>query len=230
MSLGKALLPATPSDSASVLRVVGLRPRMEEVAIVNRCTGRQYKQPLGMLPVDGKVRLRGRHRGRRLARNSGCCSRDRYRSAPAHLARLDSSDMTQKATFGAGCFWNAEAAFHQVAGVVDTTVGYEHASGTELVQVEYDPQQVTYERLLDVFWEIEDPTDPKRSELYRSVIYFYTPQQEAAALASKQQLDRSGIFDRPIVTDILPAQRFDRAPDSDQHYYTRPGALRCSIA
>lgn len=137
--------------------------------------------------------------------------------------------MTQKATFGAGCFWNAEAAFYQVEGVVDTTVGYEDATGTELVQVEYDPEQVTYERLLDVFWEIEDPTDPKRSQLYRSVIYFHTPQQEAAARASKQELDRSGTFRRPIVTDILPAPRFERAPDSDQHYYTRPGTSVCAI-
>jgi peptide-methionine (S)-S-oxide reductase len=137
--------------------------------------------------------------------------------------------MTQKATFGAGCFWSAEAAFHRLAGVVDTTVGYDVATGTELVQVEYDSQRVTYERLLDVFWEIDDPTDPSRSELYRSVIYFHSPQQEREARASKQHLDSSGTFLRPIVTDILPAPRFDRAPDSDQHYYTRHRTFACAV-
>ena len=114
-------------------------------------------------------------------------------------------------------------------GVVNTTVGYDHATGTEVVLVEYDPQEVTYERLLDVFWEADDPTDQNRSELYRSVIYFHSPHQEAAARASKQQLDRSGTFRRPIVTDILPEPRFERAPDSDQHYYTRPGGFSCAI-
>ncbi len=138
--------------------------------------------------------------------------------------------MTQKATFGAGCFWSAEAAFRPIPGVVDTTVGYDDTTGTEVVQVEYDPQQVTYERLLDVFWEIDDPTDPNRSELYRSVIYFHTLVQEGAARASKRQLDRSGAFRRPIVTDIRPAPPFDRAPDADQHYYTRRGASFCGIA
>jgi peptide-methionine (S)-S-oxide reductase len=138
--------------------------------------------------------------------------------------------MTLKATFGAGCFWSAEAAFHQVPGVVDTTVGYDDATGTEVVEVAYDPQQVTYEQLLDVFWEIDDPTDPNRSELYRSVIYFHTPEQEAVARASKRRLDGAGTFRRPIVTDILPAPRFDRAPDSDQHFYTRGRGFSCAIA
>jgi peptide-methionine (S)-S-oxide reductase len=147
----------------------------------------------------------------------------------AQLAQLDTTTLTQKATFGAGCFWSAEAAFHQVPGVVDTIVGYDEANGTELVQVEYDPQQATYERLLDVFWEIDDPTDANRSELYRSVIYFHTPQQEQAARALKQHLDSSGTFRRPIVTDILPAPRFERAPDSDQHYYTRHSPFTCAI-
>jgi peptide-methionine (S)-S-oxide reductase len=114
--------------------------------------------------------------------------------------------------------------------VVDTVVGYDDSTGTEVVEVEYDPQQVSYERLLDVFWKIDDPTDPNRSELYRSVIYFHTPAQEAAAQAAKEQLDRAATFRRPVVTDLRPAPRFYRAPDSDQHYYARRGAFSCATA
>src|SRR5918997_931287 len=114
---------------------------------------------------------------------------------------------TQKATFGAGCFWSVEAAFRRVPGVVDTAVGYaggtaQHptreglSSGqsghTEVVEVEYDPAMVAYQRLLEVFWATHDPTIPQVGDEYRSVIYFHTPEQEAAARASKESLEQSG--------------------------------------
>jgi peptide-methionine (S)-S-oxide reductase len=145
---------------------------------------------------------------------------------------------TQKATFGAGCFWSVEAAFREVPGVVDTAVGYAggttrepmcgvgrsgHGGHTEVVEVDYDPEQVTYERLLDVFWAIHDPTIPNRPDAYRSVIFFHTPEQEAAARASKARLARSGRFRRPIVTEIAPAPTFWRAEEYHQRYRERRG-------
>jgi peptide-methionine (S)-S-oxide reductase len=145
---------------------------------------------------------------------------------------------TQKATFGAGCFWSVEAAFRQVPGVVDTAVGYAggaaedpmcgngssgHAGHTEVVEVEYDPEQVSYERLLDVFWALHDPTAPNYSDEYRSVIFFHTPEQEAAARASKEQLERSGRFSEPLLTEIAPAPTFYRAEEYHQRYVERRG-------
>jgi peptide-methionine (S)-S-oxide reductase len=155
----------------------------------------------------------------------------------------------EKATFGAGCFWGVEAAFRQAKGVRSTTVGY--AGGTlknptykdvctdktghvEVVQVEYDPSQVSYEDLLDVFWKNHDPTQlnrqgPDVGTQYRSVIFFHTPEQEAAARASKEKLQGSGVFKRPIVTEILPAPEFYRAEDYHQQYLEKRGMAHCRI-
>src|SRR5579864_798000 len=133
--------------------------------------------------------------------------------------------MTQKATFGAGCFWGVEATFRQVPGVLDAAVGYagghlsnptyrdvctDETGHAEVVQVEYDPAKVSYDTLLNIFWENHDPTTANRQgpdvgTQYRSVIFFHTPEQEAAAGASKEKMGRSGIFRRPIVTLIEPA-------------------------
>ena len=157
---------------------------------------------------------------------------------------------TQKATFAAGCFWGVEAAFRQVPGVVDTVVGY--AGGTtqhptdddvssgrtghaEVVEVEYDPETVAYERLLDVFWANHDPTilnrqGPDVGAPYRSAIFFHSPEQEAATRASKEQLDRSGRFRRPIVTDIAPAPTFYRAEEHHQRYLEKRGLARCAAS
>ena len=157
---------------------------------------------------------------------------------------------TQKVTFGAGCFWGVEAAFRGVPGVVNTAVGY--AGGTtrnpteadvslgrtghaEVVEVEYDPETVSYERLLDVFWANHDPTTLNRQEAdigspYRSAIYFHTPEQEAAARASKEQLDRSGRFRRPIVTEIAPAPTFYRAEEYHQRYLEKRGLAQCATS
>ena len=155
----------------------------------------------------------------------------------------------EKATFGAGCFWGVEVAFRQVPGVVNTAVGYSGGSvdnptykevctdrtgHAEVVEVEYDPSKVSYEELLNVFWENHDPTTlnrqgPDYGSQYRSAIFFHTPEQEAAARASKERLDRSGRFRRPIVTQIEPAQTFWRAEEYHQQYLEKRGLASCHI-
>src|SRR5262245_46954783 len=152
--------------------------------------------------------------------------------------------MMETATFGAGCFWGIEAAFQHLEGVLDTAVGYaggirenpcyeEVCTGTtehaEVVQITYDPQQIAYEALLKVFWRIHDPTTlnrqgPDVGTQYRSVIFYHTPDQEALAKASKAQLEGSGMFQRPIVTQIDPAPTFYRAEDYHQQYVAKHGS------
>lgn len=152
----------------------------------------------------------------------------------------------EKATFGAGCFWGVEAAFREISGVMATMVGYSGgqtanptydevcrgATGhAEAVQVSYDPAQLSYEELLDAFWKIHDPTTPDRQgadvgSQYRSVIFCHTPAQEAAALASKQKLEKSGRFRRPIVTEIVPAAPFYKAEDHHQRYFEKRGRTK----
>ncbi len=154
-----------------------------------------------------------------------------------------------KATFGAGCFWGVEAAFRQVPGVVDTAVGYSggttenptyrdvcsHTTGhAEVVEVEYDPARVSYADLLRVFWENHDPTTrdrqgPDVGSQYRSVIFFHTPEQEAAARAMKAELEAARRFRRPIVTDIVAAAPFHRAEEYHQRYLEKRGLAQCRI-
>jgi peptide-methionine (S)-S-oxide reductase len=154
-----------------------------------------------------------------------------------------------KASFAAGCFWGVEAAFRQVEGVLDTAVGYsggrlenptyeDVCSGrtghAETVEVEYDPSRVSYEQLLDVFWENHDPTTlnrqgPDVGEQYRSAIFFHTPEQQAAATASKAKLEKSGKYKRPIVTQIQPASQFFRAEEYHQRYLEKHGLAHCRI-
>ena len=156
---------------------------------------------------------------------------------------------TQTATFGAGCFWGVEAAFRQIPGVVATAVGY--LGGTlvnptyhdvctgrtghaEVVEVQFDPSKVTYDQLLDVFWKNHDPTTKDRQgpdvgSQYRSAIFFHSPEQEKAALASKEHLQTSGRFRRPIVTEITPASTFYKAEDYHQQYLEKRGLSSCHI-
>ena len=155
----------------------------------------------------------------------------------------------EKATFGAGCFWGVEEAFRKVKGVTSTAVGY--SGGTlknptyhdvctgqtghaEVVQVEYDPPQVSYEELLAVFWANHDPTTMNRQgpdvgSQYRSAVFYHTPQQEAAARASKDKLNSSGVYKRPIVTEITPASEFWMAEDYHQQYVAKRGGGSCHI-
>jgi peptide-methionine (S)-S-oxide reductase len=155
----------------------------------------------------------------------------------------------QTATFGAGCFWGVEAEFRQVKGVIDTAVGYmggaqknpsykdvctDRTGHAEVVQVQYDPEQVLYEELLRVFWENHDPTTRNRQgpdvgSQYRSAIFFHTPEQEAAARKSKEELDRSGHYKKPIVTEIVPAPEFWPAEDYHQRYLEKRGLAHCHL-
>jgi len=157
--------------------------------------------------------------------------------------------MTEKATFAAGCFWGVEAAFRKVPGVIDTAVGY--SGGTfpnptyedvctgrtghaESVQVEFDPARVSYDRLLDVFWENHDPTTPNRQgpdvgTQYRSVVFVDGPEQEKAAKESKERLEKSERYRRPIVTEIASAHHFWRAEDYHQRYLEKRGLAHCKI-
>ena len=157
--------------------------------------------------------------------------------------------MTDKATFGAGCFWGVEAAFRQTKGVKDTAVGYAGGSlanptyrdvcsdGTghaEVVQVEYDPAEISYDELLQVFWENHDPTTlnrqgPDVGTQYRSVIFYHTPEQEKAARASKESLEASGKFRRPVVTQIVAAPEFYRAEEYHQRYLEKRGLASCHL-
>jgi peptide-methionine (S)-S-oxide reductase len=154
-----------------------------------------------------------------------------------------------KATFAAGCFWGVEAAFRQVPGVLSTAVGYSGGSleaptyadvcdgstgHAEVVEVDFDPARVSYDALLDVFWENHDPTTlnrqgPDVGEQYRSAVFFHDPEQEKTARASKERLGQSGRYRRPIVTEITPASRFWRAEEYHQQYLEKKGLASCKI-
>ena len=154
----------------------------------------------------------------------------------------------EKATFGAGCFWGVEETFRLVKGVASTTVGYmggtlknptyrdvctDKTGHAEVVQIEFDPSVVSYNDLLRIFWETHNPTTPNRQgpdegTQYRSVIFFHTPEQEAAARASMEELERAKVFMRPIVTQIVPAQDFWPAEEYHQKYLEKRGLSHCS--
>jgi peptide-methionine (S)-S-oxide reductase len=156
----------------------------------------------------------------------------------------------KKATFGAGCFWGVEAAFRQLDGVTKTEVGYEggtlenptyedvcsHTTGhAEVVQVTYDPDRISYEQLLDTFWAKHDPTQLNRQgydvgDQYRSVVFAHDDEQEQAAIRSKTELDNSGRYKGPIVTQIEPAGTFYVAEDYHQQYLEKRGRSSCTTA
>jgi len=149
----------------------------------------------------------------------------------------------EKATFGAGCFWGVEAKFREVPGVVSTQVGYaggrkEHPSyqevcsdttgHAEVVEVTFDPTQVSYDELLTVFWKCHDPTQfyrqgPDFGSQYRSAIFFHTPEQEQTALVSRGKEDLSGRHRCRVVTEITPASTFWRAEEYHQQYLGKRG-------
>jgi peptide-methionine (S)-S-oxide reductase len=159
------------------------------------------------------------------------------------------TEACKEATFAAGCFWGVEAAFGQVKGVVSTAVGYtgghfenptyrdvcSHSTGhAEAVQVIYDPKQVSYEQLLEVFWNIHNPTTPNRQgpdvgSQYRSAIFYHSESQRKAAEASKESLENSRRFRRPIVTQITPASVFYRAEEYHQRYLEKQGRASCHL-
>ena len=155
----------------------------------------------------------------------------------------------EKATFGAGCFWGVEQAFREIKGMISTKVGYlggtlknptyhdvctDTTGHAEVVQVEFDPAQVPYEQLLDVFWNIHNPTTlnrqgPDVGTQYRSAIFHHSPEQETVARASKAKLEAAGRFKRPIVTEITPASEFYAAEEYHQQYLEKRGMKSCHI-
>ena len=154
---------------------------------------------------------------------------------------------TEKATFGAGCFWGVEAAFRQVKGVISTAVGYmggkmknptyedvcsDKSGHAEVVQVEYNPDKVPYEKLLDVFWNNHDPTQlnrqgPDVGTQYRSVIFCHNEKQKKEAVVSKEKLEKSGKYKKQIATEIVPASTFYRAEEYHQRYLEKRGLNVC---
>ena len=152
----------------------------------------------------------------------------------------------ETATFAAGCFWGVEAAFRQIKGVISTSVGYTGGffpdpcyldvcaritGHAEAVQVEYEPSQVTYEELLEVFWQIHDPTQlnrqgPDRGDQYRSAIFYHNREQETAARRSKRNLQVSGKYQQDIVTEIKPATEFYLAEEEHQQYLEKKAQNR----
>ena len=147
----------------------------------------------------------------------------------------------EKAMFGAGCFWHVEAAFRCVEGVIDARSGYaggtvpeptyEEVCGgktghTEVVEVTYDPAVVSYDRLLDVFWTEHDPASAQKRQ-YRSVIFYHTPEQRAAAEAAVQRREQA--LGRPLRTAIEPAPTFYQAEEYHQRYYEKHGISGCGL-
>lgn len=155
----------------------------------------------------------------------------------------------QKATFGAGCFWGVEADFRAVPGVKDVRVGY--IGGTlaqpaykdvctgrtghaEAVEVDFDPTVVSYDQLLDQFFQLHDPTTlnrqgPDHGTQYRSAIFYHSPEQRAAAEAAKDRWNRSVRFRNPVVTQIVPAETFWEAEDYHQRYLEKRGQTHCAF-
>ena len=154
---------------------------------------------------------------------------------------------SERATFAAGCFWGIEAAFREVDGVLETSVGYtggqtaaptyeqvcSHATGhAEAVEVYFDPAAVSYGELLGIFWQIHNPTTRNRQGLdigdqYRSAIFYHSPEQRSTALASRDL--ESAKHRRRIVTEIAPAAPFYRAEEYHQRYFEKSGRVACAV-
>jgi peptide-methionine (S)-S-oxide reductase len=157
--------------------------------------------------------------------------------------------LTEKATFAAGCFWGVESAFRSMDGVLDVQSGYtgghtvnptykEVCSGTtghaEAVEVTFDPAIVSYERLLEAFFKMHDPTQVNRQgpdvgSQYRSAVFYHSPEQKAAAETVKAELEKNGKYKKPIATQILPAGPFYRAEEYHQRYFEKNGGPACHI-
>jgi peptide-methionine (S)-S-oxide reductase len=173
---------------------------------------------------------------------TACTSENKYNAMSTSLVDASNNVVSEKidtATFGTGCFWCTEAIFEQLNGVVKVTSGY--SGGTvknptykevctgetghaECVQIMYEPDKISYDELLEVFWQVHDPTTLNRQGAdvgtqYRSAIFYHTPEQKQKAEKYKSELDKSGAFDKPIVTEISPATEFYSAENYHQEYY-----------
>ena len=157
------------------------------------------------------------------------------------------SGKVERATFGAGCFWGVEALYRQTPGVLSTSVGYaggktenptyddvcngdtDHA---EVVHVEFDPEEVSFAKLVDIFFENHNPTTlnrqgPDFGSQYRSVVFYHDDAQRAVAEDSKRKLGESGRWGRPIVTQVVPFTKFYAAEDYHQQYLEKQGRTSC---
>ena len=157
--------------------------------------------------------------------------------------------MTETATFAAGCFWGVEVTFRNVDGVIDAKVGYtggqtdnptykevctDTTGHAEAVEVIFDPERVSYEELLQVFWENHDPTQvnrqgPDHGTQYRTAIFYHSPEQQETAERSKAALDASSRLPRPVATEITPATTFWPAEEYHQRYLEKRGQASCRI-
>src|ERR1051326_7635622 len=171
-------------------------------------------------------------------RTAAPANADRAQSTTSEKTAKDANMKTEKAMFGAGCFWGVEETFRQLPGVVSTAVGYaggkmvnptykdvctDKTGHAEVVLIEYDPQKVSYDQLLDIFWKSHDPTllnrqGPDVGTQYRTAIFTFPPEQEKLARESKARQTASGRYKRPIVTTIEPAPAFYKAEDYHQQY------------
>ena len=153
----------------------------------------------------------------------------------------------EKATFGAGCFWHVEEAFRHLKGVPSTTAGYmggtlqnptyedvctDKTGHAEVVEILYHPETISYEELLNVFWDIHDPTTKNRQgpdvgTQYRSVIFYYTVEQKTTAEASKKNLEQSRKYKKKIITEITKATTFYPAEEYHQQYLAKHGLAAC---
>ncbi len=153
----------------------------------------------------------------------------------------------EKATFAAGCFWGVESAFCQIDGVISTQVGYsgghkenptyeevctDKTGHAESVQIEFDSEKVSYDKLLELFWNIHDPTTlnrqgPDVGSQYRSIVFYYNEEQKNKALEYKQKLEKSSRFSKKIVTEIILESKFYRAEEYHQKYFQKHGIVKC---
>lgn len=168
-----------------------------------------------------------------------CNSEKSYTAMSASLMNSTTNEQTDTATFGTGCFWCTEAVFEQLNGVLSVTSGYsggqtanptykEVCTGetghAECVQVVYEPAKITYDELLEVFFQVHDPTSLNRQGAdvgtqYRSAIFYHNPEQKQKAEYYKDALNKSGAYNKPIVTDIAPFSKFYTAENYHQEYY-----------
>jgi len=168
------------------------------------------------------------------------CNQPSVQSQSLNVSMLNRTmEMTDTATFGAGCFWCTEAVFQELKGVLKVTSGYSggHVANptyeqvtakttghAEVTQIVYNPEVISFDELLEVFWKTHDPTTPNRQGAdvgpqYRSAIFYHTATQKELAEKYKADLDKSGAFDAPIVTEISPYKNFYSAEDYHQNFY-----------
>jgi methionine-S-sulfoxide reductase len=186
-----------------------------------------------------------------LAAGAGCgeqpaAARVDPKPTPTKLGDNAVTVKTDKATFAAGCFWGVELEFSQIPGVVKTTVGYtggstqdpsykevctDRTGHAEAVLIEFDPSKVSYEKLVDAFFELHDPTQVNRQgpdvgTQYRTAIFYHSPDQKKVAEAVKERIAKSGQFKKPVATQVVPAVAFYAAEDYHQQYFAKRGITR----